>query len=220
MENAKLKVECDLGHLHLCCAYRCEAQTKKMLDVGKKLDADTHVFWGGREGFATALNTKVPVIFSVNSDVMMWAVSVLFRFTAGGFLGRWDLCFVTGQERTWPHGHLSQDGRGLQKEDRIQGAIHHWAQSSWANCASIRLRCPNGHWFLVSVGALEIWCDVIQILSIVLTCHLSAMSRTRASRRRKFQQVKASQAKTIYIDGQTLRTSFGKRNKFTRVEMF
>eukprot|EP00435_Cladocopium_sp_Y103_P059905 s740_g21.t1 len=39
-------------------AYGC-AQTKKMLDVGKKLDADTHVFWGGREGFATALNTKV-----------------------------------------------------------------------------------------------------------------------------------------------------------------
>lgn len=37
---------------------RAEAQTKKMLDVGKKLDAETHVFWGGREGFATALNTK------------------------------------------------------------------------------------------------------------------------------------------------------------------
>ena len=45
------------------CLSCCEAQTKKMLDVGKKLDADTHVFWGGREGFATALNTKVPVIF-------------------------------------------------------------------------------------------------------------------------------------------------------------
>eukprot|EP00930_Biecheleria_cincta_P069762 TRINITY_DN57467_c0_g1_i1.p1 TRINITY_DN57467_c0_g1~~TRINITY_DN57467_c0_g1_i1.p1 ORF type:complete len:471 (-),score=92.33 TRINITY_DN57467_c0_g1_i1:41-1390(-) len=39
-------------------AYGC-AQTKKMLDIGKKLEADTHVFWGGREGFATPLNTKV-----------------------------------------------------------------------------------------------------------------------------------------------------------------
>ena len=38
-------------------AFGC-AQTKKMLEVGKKLSAETHVFWGGREGFATALNTK------------------------------------------------------------------------------------------------------------------------------------------------------------------
>jgi xylose isomerase len=30
-----------------------------MLDIGKKLDASVHVFWGGREGFVTALNTKV-----------------------------------------------------------------------------------------------------------------------------------------------------------------
>ena len=30
-----------------------------MLEVGKKLGGETHVFWGGREGFATALNTKV-----------------------------------------------------------------------------------------------------------------------------------------------------------------
>jgi len=41
-------------------AFACGcAQTKKMLDIGKKLDADTHVFWGGREGFATPLNTNV-----------------------------------------------------------------------------------------------------------------------------------------------------------------
>ena len=38
---------------------RLEAQTRKMLEVGKKLGGETHVFWGGREGFATALNTKV-----------------------------------------------------------------------------------------------------------------------------------------------------------------
>lgn len=39
-------------------AYGC-AQTKKMLEVGKKLGAACHIFWGGREGFATPLNTKV-----------------------------------------------------------------------------------------------------------------------------------------------------------------
>mmetsp|Transcript_1161 Transcript_1161/g.2910 ORF Transcript_1161/g.2910 Transcript_1161/m.2910 type:complete len:447 (+) Transcript_1161:34-1374(+) len=39
-------------------AYGC-AQTKKMLDVGKKLGAANHIFWGGREGFMTPLNTKV-----------------------------------------------------------------------------------------------------------------------------------------------------------------
>eukprot|EP00927_Polykrikos_kofoidii_P021242 TRINITY_DN20173_c0_g1_i1.p1 TRINITY_DN20173_c0_g1~~TRINITY_DN20173_c0_g1_i1.p1 ORF type:complete len:450 (-),score=78.59 TRINITY_DN20173_c0_g1_i1:115-1464(-) len=39
-------------------AYAC-AQTKKMLEVGHKLGAANHVFWGGREGFQTALNTSV-----------------------------------------------------------------------------------------------------------------------------------------------------------------
>lgn len=39
-------------------AYAC-AQTKKMLDIGKKLSEENHVFWGGREGFQTALNTEV-----------------------------------------------------------------------------------------------------------------------------------------------------------------
>jgi xylose isomerase len=39
-------------------AHAC-AQTKKMLDVGKKLGAENHVFWGGREGFMSPLNTKV-----------------------------------------------------------------------------------------------------------------------------------------------------------------
>ena len=86
--------------------------------------------------------------FWVNSDVMMWA-SWPWLVSWGG-----ELALSQVKRWTWPHGHLSEDGRGLQKEDRIQGAIHHWAQSSWANCASIRLRCPNGHWFLVSVGAL------------------------------------------------------------------
>lgn len=39
-------------------AYAC-AQTKKMLDVGKKLSEENHVFWGGREGFMTPLNTEI-----------------------------------------------------------------------------------------------------------------------------------------------------------------
>merc|ERR1711907_888165 len=39
-------------------AYAC-AQTKKMLEIGKKLSEENHVFWGGREGFQTALNTEV-----------------------------------------------------------------------------------------------------------------------------------------------------------------
>jgi xylose isomerase len=39
-------------------AYGC-AQTKKMLDIGKKLGEANHVFWGGREGFQTPLNTKI-----------------------------------------------------------------------------------------------------------------------------------------------------------------
>jgi len=39
-------------------AYAC-AQTKKMLEISKKLGGECHVFWGGREGFATPLNTDV-----------------------------------------------------------------------------------------------------------------------------------------------------------------
>merc|ERR1711957_905828 len=39
-------------------AYGC-AQVRKMLDIGKKLGEANHVFWGGREGFQTPLNTKV-----------------------------------------------------------------------------------------------------------------------------------------------------------------
>jgi xylose isomerase len=34
-------------------------QTKKMLEIGKKLEAEGHIFWGGREGFSSALNTNV-----------------------------------------------------------------------------------------------------------------------------------------------------------------
>jgi len=30
-----------------------------MLDIGKKLSAANHIFWGGREGFQTPLNTKI-----------------------------------------------------------------------------------------------------------------------------------------------------------------
>merc|ERR1719197_2063045 len=39
-------------------AYAC-AQTRKMLEVGKKLGAANHVFWGGREGFFCPMNTDV-----------------------------------------------------------------------------------------------------------------------------------------------------------------
>jgi xylose isomerase len=39
-------------------SYAC-AQTKKMLEISKKLGGECHVFWGGREGFATPLNTDV-----------------------------------------------------------------------------------------------------------------------------------------------------------------
>lgn len=35
------------------------SQTKKAIDLGLKLSAENHVFWGGREGFMTALNTDV-----------------------------------------------------------------------------------------------------------------------------------------------------------------
>ena len=64
-----------------------------MLDVGKKLDADTHVVWGGREGFATALNTKV----------MMWALvncCVILCSFHGLSLGEvsFSVTDVTGQE--------------------------------------------------------------------------------------------------------------------------
>jgi xylose isomerase len=39
-------------------AYACN-QTKKSLDINKKLGGENHVFWGGREGFACPLNTNV-----------------------------------------------------------------------------------------------------------------------------------------------------------------
>jgi len=39
-------------------SYAC-AQTKKMLEISKKLGGENHVFWGGREGFMTPLNTDV-----------------------------------------------------------------------------------------------------------------------------------------------------------------
>jgi xylose isomerase len=55
-------------------AYGC-AQTKKMLDVGKKLDAAVHVFWGGREGFATALNTKVKTELDHMAEFLKMAVA-------------------------------------------------------------------------------------------------------------------------------------------------
>ncbi|WP_090738210.1 xylose isomerase [Paenibacillus sp. Mc5Re-14] len=35
------------------------AQIKKGLEVGKRLDADNYVFWGGREGYETLLNTDL-----------------------------------------------------------------------------------------------------------------------------------------------------------------
>jgi len=35
------------------------AQVKKSLEIGKKLGAENFVFWGGREGYHTLLNTDV-----------------------------------------------------------------------------------------------------------------------------------------------------------------
>ncbi|VBB09077.1 xylose isomerase [Lucifera butyrica] len=37
----------------------CAAQVKKGLEVGKELDAQNYVFWGGREGYETLLNTDL-----------------------------------------------------------------------------------------------------------------------------------------------------------------
>jgi len=38
---------------------RAAAQVKKGLDIGKKLGASNYVFWGGREGYETLLNTDM-----------------------------------------------------------------------------------------------------------------------------------------------------------------
>eukprot|EP01060_Flectonema_neradi_P015576 TRINITY_DN22208_c0_g2_i1.p1 TRINITY_DN22208_c0_g2~~TRINITY_DN22208_c0_g2_i1.p1 ORF type:complete len:462 (+),score=124.83 TRINITY_DN22208_c0_g2_i1:57-1442(+) len=35
------------------------AQTRKMIEITKKLGGENHVFWGGREGFSTPLNTDI-----------------------------------------------------------------------------------------------------------------------------------------------------------------
>ena len=35
------------------------AQVKKGLDIGKKLGAENFVFWGGREGYISLLNTDL-----------------------------------------------------------------------------------------------------------------------------------------------------------------
>lgn len=35
------------------------AQVKKSLDIAKKMDSENFVFWGGREGYHTLLNTNV-----------------------------------------------------------------------------------------------------------------------------------------------------------------
>ena len=40
-----------------CYAWAC-AKTKMALDVGHKLGGENHVFWGGREGYQSTLNTN------------------------------------------------------------------------------------------------------------------------------------------------------------------
>ncbi|SHJ40672.1 xylose isomerase [Propionispora hippei] len=37
----------------------CAAQVKKALEIGKELEAENYVFWGGREGYVTLLNTDM-----------------------------------------------------------------------------------------------------------------------------------------------------------------
>ncbi|CAE8610118.1 unnamed protein product [Polarella glacialis] len=54
-------------------AFGC-AQTKKMLDIGKKLGAENHVFWGGREGFMTPLNTDVKAELAHQAAFLKMAV--------------------------------------------------------------------------------------------------------------------------------------------------
>lgn len=148
MQNRRLNVTC-LGHLHLCCAYRVARHKQRRCWMLGRNWMQTRTSFGVAARGLQLLSTRRFLWFL--GEFRCHDVGVMAAMAC--FLGRWAR-FVTGQERTWPHGHLSEDGRGLQKEDRIEGAIHHWTQSSWANCASIRLRCPNGHWFLVSVGAL------------------------------------------------------------------
>lgn len=55
-------------------AYAC-AQTKKMLDIGKKLSEENHVFWGGREGFMTPLNTEIRKELDNMASFMKMAVT-------------------------------------------------------------------------------------------------------------------------------------------------
>lgn len=43
----------------LLAAAHAAAQVKKMLEVGKRLGEHNHVFWGGREGYSTLLNTDL-----------------------------------------------------------------------------------------------------------------------------------------------------------------
>jgi len=55
-------------------AYTC-AQTKKMFDIGKKLGEENHVFWGGREGFQTPLNTRIRQELDQMASFMKMAVA-------------------------------------------------------------------------------------------------------------------------------------------------
>jgi len=49
-------------------------QVKKCLEIGKKLGAENHVFWGGREGFQTPLNTDVRAELDTYASLLKMAV--------------------------------------------------------------------------------------------------------------------------------------------------
>jgi xylose isomerase len=49
-------------------------QVKKCLEIGKKLGAENHVFWGGREGFQTPLNTDVRAELDSYASLLKMAV--------------------------------------------------------------------------------------------------------------------------------------------------
>merc|ERR1711988_374621 len=51
-------------------AWAC-AKTKMAIDAGHKLGAESHVFWGGREGFSSYLNTDVRQELGSNAQLLI-----------------------------------------------------------------------------------------------------------------------------------------------------
>ncbi|XP_033644634.1 xylose isomerase-like isoform X1 [Asterias rubens] len=62
------------------------AQVKKGLEIGKKLDAENFVFWGGREGYNSLLNTDVMAELSHAANFFKMAVDYKKQIGFGGQL--------------------------------------------------------------------------------------------------------------------------------------